>query len=56
VRNLAAAAAGAAEIHVSLAAVDCCDLAGLRAIVGWDAAPGLVIDQGTAAPRHGEPT
>jgi anti-anti-sigma factor len=64
--------AGTAEIHLNLAGVKYCDLAGLRAIVrlagahgsrlvlhdlppplrtvlgivGWDATPGLVIDQG----------
>jgi anti-anti-sigma regulatory factor len=64
--------AGTAEIHLNLAGVTYCDLAGLRAIirlaggpgsrlvlhdlpphlrtvlgiVGWDATPGLVIDQG----------
>jgi ABC-type transporter Mla MlaB component len=69
--------AGLAEIHLNLAGVTYCDLAGLRAIirlaragpgrrlvlhdvppsmrtvlsiVGWDATPGLVIDQGASAP------
>jgi anti-anti-sigma factor len=73
--------AGHAEVHLNLAGVTYCDLAGLRAIiglaeaghgsrgrqvvlhdipprlrtvldiVGWDATPGLVIDQGTRALR-----
>jgi ABC-type transporter Mla MlaB component len=71
-------ARGVAEIHFSLAGVEYCDLAGLRAIValagtgcdgrdrrvvlhdvpaqlrtvlrivGWDATPGLVVDQATS--------
>ena len=71
---------GPAEIHLNLAGVQYCDLAGLRAmilltgaghgrrvrrvilhevpphlravlnIVGWDATPGLVIDDRTSAP------
>ncbi len=70
--------AGHAEVHLNLAGVTYCDLAGLRAIiglagagrgrqvvlhdipprlrtvldiVGWDATPGLVIDEGTPALR-----
>jgi ABC-type transporter Mla MlaB component len=76
VGKLAEFAGGTAEFHVSLAGVEYCDLAGLRAIVrlasvsrdgagrrvvlhdvprqlrtalrilGWDATPGLVVDQG----------